>query len=204
MTKILTKRYPTRRFIGPSALFSLTLWSIIEKIQESSPELQQNSWYLDEGVLVGSNDDLIRSWNFLCELGPDPGLHVRVDKCELWSSVELDRLKIRTKLNDISGLGVLGAALGAPEFVCKKINERIGKIRVLCQKMNYPADLNCALGIVRQSIGVLKMVYFVRCQTPTSTVIKSLKEFDTNHQQNLRISLKLIFQKKPGLKQHYT
>ena len=88
--------------LGP-LLFSLTLWPIIEKIQETAPELQQHSWYLDDGVLVGSEDDLIRSWDLLCQLGPDRGLHIRVDKCELWSTVDLDRLDTRIKRNDISG-----------------------------------------------------------------------------------------------------
>ena len=79
--------------MGP-LLFSLTLWPIIEKIQESLSELQQHSWYLDDGVLVGSEDDLIRSWDLLCQLAPDRGLHVSVDKCELWSTVDIDRLDI--------------------------------------------------------------------------------------------------------------
>ena len=64
--------------LGP-LFFSLTLWPIKEKIQETSPELQQHSWYLDDGVLVGSEDDLIRSWDLLCQLGPDRGLHVRAN-----------------------------------------------------------------------------------------------------------------------------
>ena len=119
--------------LGP-LLFSLTLWPIIEKIQESLPELLQHSLYLDDGVLVGSEDNLIRSWDLLCQLGPDRSLHVRVDKCELWSTVDLDRLDIRIKRNDVSGLEGLGAALGAPVFVCMKLNERIGKIGVLFKK----------------------------------------------------------------------
>ena len=123
--------------IGP-LLFSLTLWPIIEKIQETAPELQQHSWYLDDGVLVGSEDDLIRSWDLLCQLGPDRGLHIRVDKCELWSTV--DRLDTRIKRNDISGLEFLGAALGTLEFVCMKINERIGKIGLLFEKLHYLDD----------------------------------------------------------------
>ena len=81
------------------------------------PEPQQHSWYLDDGVLVGSEDDLIRSWDLLCQLGSDRGLDVSVDKCELWSTVDLDRLDIGIKRKDISGLEVLGAALGTPEFV---------------------------------------------------------------------------------------
>ena len=43
--------------LGP-LLFSLTLWPTIEKNQETSPELQQHSWYLDDGVLVGLEDNL--------------------------------------------------------------------------------------------------------------------------------------------------
>ena len=77
------------------SLWALTLWPNIEKIQESSPELQQHSWYLEDGVFVGSENDLIRSWDILCQLGPDRGLHVRVNKSELWSPVDLDRLDIR-------------------------------------------------------------------------------------------------------------
>ena len=43
---------------------------------------------LDDGVLLGSENDLIRSWNPLSKLGPDRGLHFRVDKCELCSKVD--------------------------------------------------------------------------------------------------------------------
>ena len=55
-------------------LLSLTFWLITEKIQELYIELQQHFWYIDDSVLVGSADDLIRSWNILCELGTDSGL----------------------------------------------------------------------------------------------------------------------------------
>ena len=134
---------------------------------------------------MGSEDDLIRSWDLLFQLGPDRGLHVRVDKCELWSTVDLDRLDIRIKRNYISGLEVLGAALGTPEFVCMKLNERIGKIGVLSEKLDYLDDPQCALGILRHCIGSRKMVYSLRCQTPKSPVIKSLKEFDAQQREKL-------------------
>ena len=180
-------------------LFSLTVWPIIEKIMESSPELQQHSWYLDDSVLVDSGDGLIRLWDLLCQLGPDCGLHVRVNKCELWFTVDLDRVDIRKKRNDISGLEDLGAALGKPEFM--KLNERIGKIRVLFEMLDYLDDPQCALGILRHCFGSPKMVYSLRCQTPTCPVVKSLKEFDTQQREKRRISSKLFFQKNPGVKQ---
>ena len=128
--------------------------------------------------MEGSEDDLIRSWDLLCHLGPDRGLHVRVDKCELWSNVDLDRLDIRIERNDISGLGVLGAALATPELVCMKLNERIGKIGVFSEKLDFLDDPQCALGILRHCIRSPKMVYSLRCQSPTSPIIIYLKEID--------------------------
>ena len=58
--------------VDPMLFF--TLWPIIEKNQEMNQKLQQNSCYLDNDVLKGSEDNLIGSWNILGELGPDSGL----------------------------------------------------------------------------------------------------------------------------------
>ena len=62
----------------------------------------------------------------------------------------------KKKRNDISGFEVLRTALGAPEFVCIKLNERIGKIRVLFEKFDYFDDTQCALRILRHCIGAPK------------------------------------------------
>ena len=64
-------------------------------------------------------------------------------------------------------------------------NERIGKIVVLFEKLDYLEDPQCALGILRHCIGSPKMVYSLRCQTPSSPVIKSLKEFDAQQREKL-------------------
>ena len=61
----------------------------------------------------------------------------------------------------MSGHEVLGAALGNPEFVCMKLNERIGKIGVLFEKLDYLVDPQCALGIIRHCIGFAKMLLCV-------------------------------------------
>ena len=66
-----------------------------------------------------------------------------------------------------------------------KLNERIGKIGVLFDKLDYLDDPQCALGILRHCIRSPKMVYSLRCQTPTSPVIKSLKDFDAQQREKL-------------------
>ena len=113
--------------------------------------------------MLGSEDDLIRSCNLLCELGHDCGLHVRVDKCELKSTVDLYRLDKRVKPTDISGFGVLGAALGTTDVVCMKLKERIGKIRILFEKLNYVDEAQCDLCILRPCLRAPKKQYSLRC-----------------------------------------
>ena len=43
----------------------LSLWPIVEEIQDSLPELQQHFWCLNDVVLLGSESDLIKSRNLL-------------------------------------------------------------------------------------------------------------------------------------------
>ena len=66
-----------------------------------------------------------------------------------------------------------------------KLNERIGKIGVLFEKLDYLDDPQFPLGILRHCIASPKMVYSLRCQRPTSPVIKSLKEFDAQQRGKL-------------------
>ena len=51
--------------------------------------------------------------------------------------------------------------------------------------LDYPDDPQCALGILRHCIGAPEIVYSLRCQTPTSPDIKSLKEFNAQQRKKL-------------------
>ena len=66
-----------------------------------------------------------------------------------------------------------------------KLNEKIGKIRVLFQKLDYFDYPQCALSILLHCIGAHKMVYSLCCQTPTSPIIKSANEFDAQQREKL-------------------
>ena len=50
--------------------FALTLHSVIEKIKREVPDLLINVWYLDDGTLCGSSDDLLKALNIIEEEGP--------------------------------------------------------------------------------------------------------------------------------------
>ena len=70
--------------LGP--LFFLVLHPIIEKIKESVPGLLVNAWYLDDGTLCGSQEDLAA---VLLAEGPSRGLFMNRAKSFIFSPANL-------------------------------------------------------------------------------------------------------------------
>ena len=67
-----------------SLLFSLTLWPIIQKIKASVPVSLQPTWYIDDGFIAGSEDQIKQTLEILANEGRERGLILRKDKSELW------------------------------------------------------------------------------------------------------------------------
>ena len=65
--------------LGPLG-FALTLHTIIKKVKSEVPVLLANSWYLDDGTLCGSPDDLNLALSIIDELAPTQGLSLHCDK----------------------------------------------------------------------------------------------------------------------------
>lgn len=57
--------------------FALTLQPLIEKIKTEVPSLSLNAWYLDDGTLIGSVDDLRKAVDIIESIGPARGLFTR-------------------------------------------------------------------------------------------------------------------------------
>src|SRR4051794_827631 len=55
---------------------------LVEKIQRFSP--RYNKWYMDDGGIISSADNLVAIWNMLIEKAPELGLELNPSKCE-WS-----------------------------------------------------------------------------------------------------------------------
>ena len=71
--------------MGP-LLFYVGHWPIIKELDDKLSNLMQNSWYLDDGIIAGKEEELCESLEFLATHGKKCGLELRRDKCELWSS----------------------------------------------------------------------------------------------------------------------
>ena len=91
-------------------------------------------------------------------LGEGCGLELRIEKCELWSPIDLNDIDNRVKRNSKEGLEILGAAIGNPNFVASSLRTRVNKIEKLLDNLAYLDDPHCALGILRRCLGAPKMV----------------------------------------------
>ena len=113
--------------LGPF-LFSLALWPIIKELETRLPNLVQHIWYFDDGILAGTHQQLCTALNLLTNLGEGCGLELRIEKCELWSTVYLNAIDNRVMGNSRKGLEILGAAIGSSSFVASSLRKRVDKI----------------------------------------------------------------------------
>ena len=65
--------------LGPLG-FALTLHPIVERIKAEVPTLALNAWYLDDGILVGSPEDIVAALRIVETAGPSVGLHLNRGK----------------------------------------------------------------------------------------------------------------------------
>ena len=152
--------------MGP-LLFSLALWPIIKEIETKLPNLVQHNCYLDDGILAATHQQLCSAMNSLSNLGEACGLDLRIEKCELWSHVDLNAIDNRVKRNSKEGLEIWGAAIDKPCFVAASLRKKVNKIEKLLDNLAYLDDPHRALGILRNCLGAPKMVYSLRCNTPS-------------------------------------
>ena len=127
-------------------IFNFLTQSLILRIKEEIPPLRVNGWYLDDGLLAGNKEDLIKAVDILLEEGPSRGLHLSTElsvpgnsKSAVWdpnldvAEDPLGRGILRIKE---TGFKHLGAPVGGMEFVADEIQSRISKVKTLLEKLS--------------------------------------------------------------------
>ncbi len=64
-------------------LFSLTLHTFLLKVHNIIPDLQLNAWYLDDGKIVGTLNDMRRAVQMFVDDRPEHGLHLELHKSSI-------------------------------------------------------------------------------------------------------------------------
>ena len=104
--------------LGPLC-FALTLQPSIDKLKREVPNLSINVWYLDDGTLCGSPEDLCAALKIIEEDGPQMGLHLNRSKSLLYIPPDgEDSLNILPEEIPVARVGfcLLGSPIG-PGFL---------------------------------------------------------------------------------------
>ena len=106
-------------------------------------------------------------------------MELRKDKCELCSIESMTKVDSLIKRDCVDGIEILGAAIGSDAFVSSCFLKRFKKLEQLLDNLAYVDDTRCALGILRFCLGAPKMVYSLRCNSPSDESNKILQKFDS-------------------------
>ena len=118
--------------------FALTLQPIIEHIKEEVPSLKINVWYLDDGTLCGTPNDLLKALKIVEEDGPARGLHLNHAKSLLFIPNDGDS-SCNPLPSDIpttsEGFILLGSPIGPPSFCEATMLKRVEKVMAAVSRL---------------------------------------------------------------------
>ena len=165
--------------LGPLC-FALTLQPIVERIKREVPSLLCNAWYLDDGTLCGTPQDLDAALKIIEEEGPPRGLHLNHHKSLLYIPPG-DDLGSNLLPHDIpvtsSGFCLLGAPLGSSGFCESSVLGRVAKIQNALGRLGDLEDSQLQSTLLRSCLSLPKLNFALRT-CPPSVITKATSAFD--------------------------
>lgn len=166
--------------LGPLC-FSLTLQSLIEKIQEQAMDIRLNAWLLDDGTLVGKEAHLQRALDIIESDGPALGLRMNRSKSLLFvpegatSPVHLPAEIPRTS----DGFPLLGSAVGEDELRSNVCMRRLVKIKEILGRLPDLKDAHMEATLLRKCLAFPKIAFALRT-FPPNVIAEVTHEFDNS------------------------
>ena len=149
--------------LGP-LLFSLVEQPVIEQLQEIEG-LNQNSWYLDDGLLVGTKEALSEAWDLLVREGEPRGLYLSRDKslvfCPAHEPGDLDPIG-RGVTRAVGGFKLLGAPLGDRDFEEDLVERRLADISHLLERLPLLEDPHMEFTLLKNCFAFPKFAFTLR------------------------------------------
>ena len=110
-------------------LFWSAIWPFIDEIESKLPNFLQHCWYLDDGIIAGTEIELCKVLEILSGSGEKFSLELMKDKCELWFFEGMTKVDSLIKRNGVEGIELLGAAIGSDAFASSCLLKRGKKNR---------------------------------------------------------------------------
>ena len=155
--------------LGPLG-FAITLQPIVERIKAEVPGLILNSWYLDDGTLMGSAEDLAKALNIIESDGPAVGLVLNRLKSLLY--IPQDDVASASPLPpDIpvtrQGFTLLGCPIGPPSFCEESLLHNVEKIKIALDRLGDLGDSQLETTLLRSCLSLPKLSFTLRSCPPS-------------------------------------
>lgn len=158
--------------LGP-LLFALVLQPLTHKIREECT-LKLNAWYLDDGTIIGDTMMVSKALGIIMEDGPALGLHLNVDKTELFWPSEDPRCRVgglfpRNISRPTKGVKLLGGAVSLDGDFCSDLAlKRVTKTIELMEAIKKLRDPQCEMLLLRACSGVSRLYFSLRTAAPSA------------------------------------
>ena len=169
--------------LGP-LFFALVLHKVIAAIDADDDYLRLilQAWYLDDGVLAGPRQAVLRALSIIEDLGPPLGIFINLSKCELFSRSDISMFPPVMKASHVPHLDILGTPIGDFLFCTGFFAAKRAELTKLLSMLEDVSDIDpqVAFNLLRLCSGFCKMVHLAR-STPPSEAADSLKIFPFVH-----------------------
>ena len=158
-----------------SLLFSLVLHPVVLAIKNEVPSLMLNCWYLDDGTLVGSLEELEQAVTILETEGPQRGLILSTSrtttpparpKTTVWSpqvqDPNPDPLNKGVPRVNEDGIILLGTAIGSDQFIAQALQEKLDKVEAIISLLPNLADAQTEFCLLRSCLSIPKVMHILR------------------------------------------
>ena len=164
--------------LGPLG-FALVLQPVIERIKEKVAGLSLNAWYLDDGTIVGTPEQL-QAALLIIEEGKRVGLHLNRSKSLLYvpdtedatTSPPPPEIPIARH-----GFTLLGCPIGPVDFCEASFHHRVSKIQTTLGLLRDLEDSQLETTLLRSCLSFPKVAFVLRA-CPPSHIQASALEFD--------------------------
>ena len=174
-------------------LFCLVLRRVVDSIETEVSTLILNAWYLDDGHIIGSKEELAKVVDIIVREGEPRGLTLSraatvqapsMPKSVVWSPTDLsgeaeqDPLQRGIpKVRGGDGIVVLGAPVGYTAFVKEKLQKRVEKVQSVVELLPLLKDPHSEFVLLRSCLSLPKIMFMLRA-VDTTDHLEQLTNFD--------------------------
>ncbi len=168
--------------LGP-LLFCLAIHPLLLKIQAECPGLVSNSWYLDDGVVAGSEVDVTRALHLIQSEGPARGMFLNAAKSEVWNPRGIVPAALsHFKALEPEGFKLLGSPIGDAAFCQRFFAKRMAKFREVWTNTRKLDHLQIQALLLRYCASFCKVVHLFR-SVPPHLLSEQLSQFDAEFRE---------------------